>query len=92
MKLRKEKQSTQDEIQKKLRQSLELKQALSFLFPELDESEILAQLVYQLTLMAEPELLTGALDVADEHAQNKLNEVSEMYEHFFSDSATDTDN
>lgn len=83
---RKTKQNSDDvqrELITKQFQVQHLKQTFSFLYPELDNEEVIAKLIYVLSCIAEPQLLSKLVDDFNLLGEKKLNEVTDFYEMFY---------
>ena len=69
-----------------------LRHTYAFLNPDLDDEQINEKLLFSLTAMAEPQLLTALVNEMNIQGQKKLDEVTDLYENFFSDNNPDNNN
>ena len=76
----------------KLQSVLEIKEAITFLYPELTSDEIKDKLLFTLATIADSELLQALWNSTNELANNKVDEVTDLYCSFFSDDNNDNNN
>ena len=69
----------------KLKSVVEIKQALEFLHPELSADEVKDKLIFLLATVANSEHLQALWTSTNEVANNKVDEVTDLYCNFFSD-------
>lgn len=70
----------------------QIKDTMNYLEPELDNEQILGKLVVMLTPMAETPILNALNKFLISLGEKKLDEVKEMYAHFFDDTETPNNN
>ena len=76
----------------KLQSVIEIKDAITFLEPELTADEVKDKLVFVLATIADSELLKKLWDSTNTLANKKVDEVSDLYCSFFSDDYNDNNN
>ena len=79
-------------LSKKLQSVVEIKQALEFLHPELSADEVKDKLIFLLATVASSEHLQALWNSTNEVANNKVDEVSDLYCNFFSDDYNNNNN
>ena len=79
-------------LPKKLQSVVEIKQALEFLHPELSADEVKDKLIFLLATVANSEHLQALWNSTNEVANNKVDEVTDLYCNFFSDDSNDNNN
>ena len=79
-------------LSKKLQSVVEIKQALEFLHPELSADEVKDKLIFLLATVANSEHLQALWNSTNEVANNKVDEVTDLYCNFFSDDYNDNNN
>jgi hypothetical protein len=79
-------------LSKKLQSVVEIKQALEFLHPELSADEVKDKLIFLLATVANSEHLQALWNSTNEIANNKVDEVTDLYCNFFSDDSNDNNN
>jgi len=89
VKLRKQKKLS---IPTKLQTTIELKEALEFLHPELNADEIKDKLLFLLATIASSEHLAGLHKSITQLANEKVDEVTDLYCNFFSSEPNDNNN
>jgi uncharacterized protein YdeI (YjbR/CyaY-like superfamily) len=82
VKLRKQKKL---DIPNKLQSVIEIKEAITFLYPELTADEVKDKLLFTLATIADSENLQALWNSTNELANNKVDEVTDLYCNFFSD-------
>lgn len=80
------------DIPTKLQSVIEIKDAISFLEPELTADEVKDKLLFALATIANSELLTALHKNTNALANKKVDEVSDLYCSFFSDDYNDNNN
>jgi hypothetical protein len=80
------------DIPTKLQSVIEIKDAISFLEPELTADEVKDKLLFALATIANSELLNALHKSTNELANKKVDEVSDLYCSFFSDDYNDNNN
>ena len=91
MRIKLRKQNKTD-IQNNLQSVIELKQAIEFLHPELTSDEVKDKLLFLLGTIADPILLKHLWNTFNENANKKVDEVTDLYSTFFSDTDTPNNN
>jgi len=86
VKLRKQKKLS---LPNKLQSVIELKEALEFLHPELNADEVKDKLLFLLATIASSEHLIGLHKSVTQLANEKVDEVTDLYCNFFSDNNND---
>ena len=79
-------------MQDKLQMVIEVKEAITFLDPELTTDEVMQKLIFLLGTIADPILLKGLLSSVTKMAEQKAEEVTDLYCNFFSDNETPNNN
>jgi len=74
----------------KLQSVFEIREAITFLYPELSPDEIKDKLLFTLSTIADSELLQALWNSTNALANKKVDEVSDLYVSFLSD--TDNNN
>jgi hypothetical protein len=69
----------------KLQSVNEIKEAIGFLYPELTDDEVKDKLLFTLATIADSEHLQALWNSTNELANNKVDEVTDLYCNFFSD-------
>ena len=69
----------------KLQSVHEIKEALAFLYPELNADELNGKLIFLLATVASSEHLQALWNSTNELANKKVDEVTDLYCNFFSD-------
>ena len=69
----------------KLKSVSEIKEAIAFLYPELTDDEVKDKLLFTLATIADSEHLQALWNSTNELANNKVDEVTDLYCNFFSD-------
>jgi hypothetical protein len=82
VKLRKQKKLS---LPHKLKSVSEIKEAITFLYPELTDDEVKDKLLFTLATIADSEKLQALWNSTNELANNKVDEVTDLYCNFFSD-------
>lgn len=72
-------------LPKKLQSVIEIKEAITFLYPELNDDEVKDKLLFALATIADSELLKNLWKSTNELANKKVDEVTDLYCNFFSD-------
>ena len=80
------------DIPTKLQSVIEIKDAISFLEPELTADEVKDKLLFALATIANSELLNALHKNTNALANKKVDEVSDLYCSFFSDDYNDNNN
>ena len=80
------------DIPTKLQSVIEIKDAISFLEPELTADEVKDKLLFALATIANSELLNALHKSTNALANKKVDEVSDLYCSFFSDDYNDNNN
>lgn len=73
------------DVPNKLQAVFEIKQALAFLHPELNADEVNAKLIFLLATIASSEHLQALWNSTNKVANEKVDEVTDLYCNFFSD-------
>jgi hypothetical protein len=76
----------------KLKSVVEIKDAISFLYPELTADEVKDKLLFTLVTIADSEKLQALWNSTNELANKKVDEVTDLYCNFFSDDYNDNNN
>ena len=79
-------------LPKKLQSVVEIKEAISFLYPELTADEVKDKLLFTLVTIADSEKLQALWNSTNELANKKVDEVTDLYCNFFSDDYNDNNN
>jgi hypothetical protein len=79
-------------LHSKLQSVGEIKEALSFLYPELTNEELNTKLLFLLTTVASSTHLQALWNSTNELANKKVDEVSDLYCNFFSEDFNDNNN
>ena len=79
-------------LPKKLQSVIEIKEAITFLYPELNDDEVKDKLLFALATIADSELLKNLWKSTNAQANKKVDEVSDLYCSFFSDDYNDNNN
>jgi hypothetical protein len=82
VKLRKQKKL---DLPHKLQSVYEIKEALTFLHPELNEDEVNSKLIFLLATIASSEHLQALWNSTNKVANEKVDEVTDLYCNFFSE-------
>ena len=69
----------------KLQSVNEIKEAIAFLYPELTDDEVKDKLLFTLATIADSEHLQALWNSTNELANNKVDEVTDLYCNFFSE-------
>ena len=69
----------------KLKSVDEIKEAISFLYPELTDDEVKDKLLFTLVTIADSEHLQALWNSTNELANKKVDEVTDLYCNFFSE-------
>ena len=83
------KENVEKELAFKNFQVKHLFHTLNFLAPDKSEEEITETLIFMLTAIAEPKLLSALVDEYNKLGATKLDEVTDLYENFYSPNETD---
>lgn len=89
VKIRKQKKL---DIPHKLQAVFEIKEALAFLYPELTAGELSAKVIFLLATVANSEHLQALWNSTNKFANEKVDEVSDLYCNFFSEDFNDNNN
>lgn len=89
VKLRKQKKL---DIPNKLQSVIEVKEAITFLYPELTADEVKDKLLFTLATIADSELLQALWNSTNELANKKVDEVADLYCNFFSNDYDENNN
>lgn len=73
------------DIPNKLQSVIEIKEAITFLYPELTADEVKDKLLFTLATIADSENLQALWNSTNELANKKVDEVTDLYCNFFSD-------
>lgn len=73
------------DLPRKLQSVYEIKEALTFLHPELNEDEVNSKLIFLLATIASSEHLQALWNSTNEVANKKVDEVTDLYCNFFSE-------
>jgi hypothetical protein len=76
----------------KLQSVSEIKEAIAFLYPELTNDEVKDKLLFTLATIADSEHLQALWNSTNELANNKVDEVTDLYCNFFSDDYNNNNN
>jgi hypothetical protein len=76
----------------KLQSVYEIKEALTFLHPELNDDEVNSKLIFLLATIASSEHLQTLWNSTNKVANEKVDEVTDLYCNFFSETTTDNNN
>ena len=79
-------------LPKKLHTINEIKEAVTFLEPELTDEQVKDKLLFILATIADTQLLNALHKSTTELANKKVDEVTDLYCNFFSDDYTDNNN
>lgn len=80
------------DVPNKLQAVFEIKQALAFLHPELNADEVNAKLIFLLATIASSEHLQALWNSTNKVANEKVDEVTDLYCNFFSDDSNANNN
>ena len=79
-------------LSKKLKSVTEIQEAFAFLYPELTDEQIKNKLLFTLVTIADSKHLQALWDSTNKLANNKVDEVTDLYCNFFSDDFNGNDN
>jgi hypothetical protein len=89
---RKLKYGTPFDLDNKVQQVGEIKDALNFLNPELSEADVIEELIQYLIVATDEERLTEVWKKINALANKKVDEVTDLYCNFFSETTSDNNN
>jgi len=89
---RKLKYGTPLDLDNKVQQVGEIKDALNFLNPELSEADVIEELIQYIIVATDTDRLTAVWKNINALANKKVDEVTDLYCNFFSETTSDNNN